>query len=136
MPSKPSPITMDAVYTAPGYLFRRMQQIAVSIFVEECSAFDLTPVQYAALVAIHRTRPAGDDGVIAGLTYLDVVAAPASADPEVQKLLIRQQALSEQIDELRRRRPTISAEEFDREFEKLIVDLSLVSRDIRRKKSS
>ena len=41
---------MDAVYTAPGYLFRRMQQIAVSIFVEECKAFDLTPVQYAALL--------------------------------------------------------------------------------------
>src|SRR5919108_3302850 len=53
MPSKPSPITMDAVYTKPGYLFRRMQQIAVAIFVEECRAYDLTPVQYAALVAIH-----------------------------------------------------------------------------------
>ena len=53
MPSKPAPVTMDAVYTAPGYLFRRMQQIAVSIFVEECKAFDLTPVQYAALVTIH-----------------------------------------------------------------------------------
>jgi DNA-binding MarR family transcriptional regulator len=43
---------MDAVYTKPGYLFRRMQQIAVAIFMEECRAFDLTPVQYAALVAI------------------------------------------------------------------------------------
>jgi DNA-binding MarR family transcriptional regulator len=50
---------MDAVYTAPGYLFRRMQQIAVAIFVEECRAFDLTPVQYAALVAIH-THPGID----------------------------------------------------------------------------
>ena len=50
---------MDAVYTAPGYLFRRMQQIAVAIFVEECKAFDLTPVQYAALVAI-RTHPGID----------------------------------------------------------------------------
>ena len=50
---------MDAVYAAPGYLFRRMQQIAVSIFVEECKAFDLTPVQYAALVAIH-THPGID----------------------------------------------------------------------------
>src|SRR5207302_11285830 len=59
MPSRPKPITMDAVYTAPGYLFRRMQQIAVSIFVEECRAFDLTPVQYAALVAIH-THPGID----------------------------------------------------------------------------
>jgi MarR family transcriptional regulator, lower aerobic nicotinate degradation pathway regulator len=57
--SKPTPITMDAVYTAPGYLFRRMQQIAVSIFVEECRAFDLTPVQYAALIAIH-THPGID----------------------------------------------------------------------------
>ena len=52
MPSKTTPLTMDAVYTAPGYLFRRMQQIAVAIFVEECRAQDLTPVQYAALVAI------------------------------------------------------------------------------------
>jgi DNA-binding MarR family transcriptional regulator len=69
MPSKPppalksaietAPITMDAVYTAPGYLFRRMQQIAVAIFVEECRAFDLTPVQYAALVSIH-THPGID----------------------------------------------------------------------------
>jgi MarR family transcriptional regulator, lower aerobic nicotinate degradation pathway regulator len=50
---------MDAVYTAPGYLFRRMQQIAVSIFIEECRACDLTPVQYAALVAIH-THPGID----------------------------------------------------------------------------
>jgi DNA-binding MarR family transcriptional regulator len=50
---------MDAVYTKPGYLFRRMQQIAVAIFVEECRTYDLTPVQYAALVAI-RTHPGID----------------------------------------------------------------------------
>jgi DNA-binding MarR family transcriptional regulator len=36
-----------------------MQQIAVALFVEECRAFDLTPVQYAALVAIH-THPGID----------------------------------------------------------------------------
>jgi MarR family transcriptional regulator, lower aerobic nicotinate degradation pathway regulator len=52
MPSKELLPTMDAVYTKPGYLFRRMQQIAVAIFVEECRVFDVTPVQYAALVAI------------------------------------------------------------------------------------
>jgi MarR family transcriptional regulator, lower aerobic nicotinate degradation pathway regulator len=56
MPSKPASLTMDAVYTKPGYLFRRMQQIAVAIFMEECRAFDLTPVQYAALVAIQTHR--------------------------------------------------------------------------------
>jgi DNA-binding MarR family transcriptional regulator len=59
MPNKPAPITMDAVYAAPGYLFRRMQQIAVALFIEECKAFDLTPVQYAALIAIH-THPGID----------------------------------------------------------------------------
>jgi DNA-binding MarR family transcriptional regulator len=59
MPNKIAPVTMDAVYTAPGYLFRRMQQIAVAIFVEECRAHDLTPVQFAALVSIH-THPGID----------------------------------------------------------------------------
>ena len=59
MQNKSAPLTMDAVYTKPGYLFRRMQQIAVAIFVEECRAYDLTPVQYAALVAI-QTHPGID----------------------------------------------------------------------------
>jgi MarR family transcriptional regulator, lower aerobic nicotinate degradation pathway regulator len=59
MPNKQAAVTMDAVYTKPGYLFRRMQQIAVAIFVEECKAYDLTPVQYGALVAI-RTHPGID----------------------------------------------------------------------------
>src|SRR3979490_2557942 len=59
MPNKPAEITMDAVYTAPGYLFRRMQQIAVALFVEECRAHDLTPAQYASLIAI-RTHPGID----------------------------------------------------------------------------
>src|SRR3984893_8482876 len=59
MQNKNAPVTMDAVYAKPGYLFRRMQQIAVAIFVEECKACDLTPVQYAALVAI-QTHPGID----------------------------------------------------------------------------
>ena len=59
MQNRPAALTMDAVYTKPGYLFRRMQQIAVSIFMEECRSFDLTPVQYAALIAMH-THPGID----------------------------------------------------------------------------
>jgi DNA-binding MarR family transcriptional regulator len=45
-------MSMAELYRKPGHLFRRMQQIAVAIFMEECAAFDITPVQYAALVAI------------------------------------------------------------------------------------
>jgi MarR family transcriptional regulator, lower aerobic nicotinate degradation pathway regulator len=50
MPNSAHP--MEDVYTKPGHLFRRMQQIAVAIFMEECKAFDVTPVQYAALAAV------------------------------------------------------------------------------------
>jgi hypothetical protein len=75
----------------------------------------------------------GDDGQIAGFTFLDVVAAPKSADPEVQALLDKQQSLIEQVDELRRRKGVLPPDLFEREFEKLIVDLSLVSRDVRQK---
>jgi len=43
---------LDDLYAMPGHLIRRSQQIAVALFVEETAAFALTPVQYAALVAI------------------------------------------------------------------------------------
>ena len=70
MQNKTSHVTMDAVYAAPGYLFRRMQQIAVSIFVEECRDHDLTPVQFAALVAIH-THPGIDATRLSALIAFD-----------------------------------------------------------------
>lgn len=43
---------MDSLYDMPGHLIRRAQQISTALFAEECAAFDLTSVQYAALVAI------------------------------------------------------------------------------------
>ena len=75
----------------------------------------------------------GDDGNVAAFTYLAVSTIPTVSDPEVQQLLVRQQSLTEQVDDLRRRKATMSPADFDREFEKVIVDLALVSRDIRRK---
>jgi hypothetical protein len=75
----------------------------------------------------------GSDGRASGLTYLDPPAAITVADPELQKLLARQQALQEQIDDLRRRQPTIPAAEFTRQLEALILDLAEVSRDVRRR---
>jgi hypothetical protein len=75
----------------------------------------------------------GDDGNVASFTYLALSTIPTVSDPEVQQLLVRQQTLTEQVDELRRRKATMSAADFDREFEKVIIDLALVSRDIRRR---
>jgi DNA-binding MarR family transcriptional regulator len=47
---------MEQLYARPGHLIRRAQQIAVAIFMEETAGFDVTPVQYAALVAIRENE--------------------------------------------------------------------------------
>src|SRR3954468_14376655 len=70
MPNKAADVTMDAVYAKPGYLFRRMHQIAVAIFVEECRAYDLTPVQYASLIAM-RTHPGIDATPLSAVIAFD-----------------------------------------------------------------
>ncbi len=75
----------------------------------------------------------GPDGTIAGVTYLDVVEVPKVADPEVQALLNRRQELTEKVDGLRRRQPEMAPAEYDKEFEALIIELSLVSREVRRR---
>jgi DNA-binding MarR family transcriptional regulator len=43
---------MEDFNNMPGHLIRRVQQISTALFAEECGAFDLTAVQYAALSAI------------------------------------------------------------------------------------
>lgn len=40
------------LYDMPGHLIRRLQQIAVSIFLEETAASEIRPVQFASLTAI------------------------------------------------------------------------------------
>ena len=83
-----------------------------------------------------RTGPAtGPDGNVAALTYLDSAVAATSTDPEMQKLLVRQQTLTEQVDDLRRRQGSMPAAQFESELEKLLTELAVVSRDIRLKSS-
>ncbi len=40
------------IYGRPGHLIRRLQQIAVAIFMTETKSFNITPVQYSALLAV------------------------------------------------------------------------------------
>jgi DNA-binding MarR family transcriptional regulator len=63
-------MSMADVYGRPGHLIRRAQQIAVALFMEECAGFDLTPVQYAALVAI-REHPGVDATRLSALIAFD-----------------------------------------------------------------
>jgi DNA-binding MarR family transcriptional regulator len=63
-------MSMEDVYQKPGHLIRRAQQIAVSIFLEECAAIDMTPVQYAALIAV-RDNPGIDATRLSALVAFD-----------------------------------------------------------------
>lgn len=54
----------------PGHLIRRAQQISTALFTEECAGFDLTSVQYAALIAI-RTHPDVDATRLSNLIAFD-----------------------------------------------------------------
>lgn len=39
-------------HQTPGFLTRRLHQIHVAIFLEECAAFNITPVQFSLLKAL------------------------------------------------------------------------------------
>jgi len=80
--------------------------------------------------------PAGDDGTLAKMTYLDAPVQAHSADPAVQALIDQQTALTDRVDELLRARRMLPPAEFDQQFEKLIIDLATVSREVRRKGGS
>jgi len=54
----------------PGHLVRRLQQISVALFMEQARDFDITPVQYAALVAIEK-RPGLDQTALCNIIAFD-----------------------------------------------------------------
>jgi DNA-binding MarR family transcriptional regulator len=58
------------LHAAPGHLIRRLQQIAVALFMAETRDFDLTPLQYAALLGI-RENPGCDQTTLANYVALD-----------------------------------------------------------------
>jgi len=73
MNEQPSPATdeIEADFLSmPGHLLRRCHQISVAIFLEECRAFDLTPLQYGALAALDRFGHM-DQASLGGVTALD-----------------------------------------------------------------
>jgi len=62
--------TPEPYLATPGHLLRRCHQISVAIFLDECQAFDLTPLQYVTLSAL-ATHGAMDKATIAGAVALD-----------------------------------------------------------------
>lgn len=63
---------MNAIYSMPGHLIRRLQQISVSIFAEgmKSEGIDLTSPQFAALVMLDENSGI-DQATLAGMIALD-----------------------------------------------------------------
>ncbi len=77
----------------------------------------------------------GADGATAARTFLDAAEAGPAADPALAEMLQRRAALEAQVDDLRARKALMPPDEYAREFERVMIDLARVSRDIRRRKS-
>lgn len=74
----------------PGHYIRRLQQIAVAIFMDEAQAWGITPVQYAALNTVAR-RPGIDQGTLARAIGFDTSTTGGVVDRlERQGLVVRQ----------------------------------------------
>jgi DNA-binding MarR family transcriptional regulator len=65
------------IYSKPGHLIRRLNQISVAIFMAETEGFDMTPVQYSALLAV-RNHPGIDQ-----TTLMEIIAFDRSTIAEV-----------------------------------------------------
>lgn len=46
------PLKLNDMFASPGHLIRRCHQISTALFLEELSEWEITPVQYSALIAI------------------------------------------------------------------------------------
>lgn len=75
----------------------------------------------------------GDDGMLATMTYLDAVVESRPSDPALQMLLQRQDLLTQQVDELRRKKASMPAAEYEAAWEKLMVELATLGAEIRKK---
>lgn len=62
--------TRGDFHVMPGHLIRRAHQISVAIFMEECAAHNVTPVQYACLSEIAR-QPGVDATRLAAAVAFD-----------------------------------------------------------------
>jgi DNA-binding MarR family transcriptional regulator len=45
--------SLQEIYKRPGFILKRIHQIAMALFLEECKRFGITPSQYQAQCAIH-----------------------------------------------------------------------------------
>jgi hypothetical protein len=76
----------------------------------------------------------GDDGSLASRTYLDESLPGAQPTDEVLlKLLQRKATLEAEVEDLKVRRQFLAPAEYAKEFERLMIELSQISHDVRQR---
>ena len=79
----------------PGYHIRRLQQIAVAVFMEEAQPFGVTPVQYGAMSAVLR-RPGIDQRTLARTIGFDTSTIGSVIDRlQARGLMVRNASASD-----------------------------------------
>jgi hypothetical protein len=79
----------------------------------------------------------GDDGSYASRTYLDEsLPGAAPTDEVLLRLLQRKTTLEAEVDDLKIRKTFLSATEYAKEFERIMIELAQVSHDIRARTKS
>lgn len=79
----------------------------------------------------------GQDGLLASRTFLDPdPLITGTTDPSVTLLIGRRNTLEADLDELRRKKSFMPADDYARELERLVVDIARTSRAIRQRTKS
>ena len=69
-PSMPDIESLAKLYRRPGFMVKRLHQVATAIFLEECGSCNMTPSQYQALCALQEHPDIGQ-GALGKLTGQD-----------------------------------------------------------------
>ena len=93
MPTRKTAPSFDLEHL-PGHQIRRLQQIAVGLFMEETADFDLTPVQFAALATVQR-QPGIDQRTLASTIGFDTSTIGGVIDRLERRALMQRNASAE-----------------------------------------
>ncbi len=75
----------------------------------------------------------GPDGALASTTYFEAELQSANGDAELADLLRRRDQFVGEVEVLKAKKASTPKEQYDAELEKLLVDLAMLSRQIRAK---
>lgn len=73
----------------------------------------------------------GPDGALARLLYLDAETPAAATNPELAALIRRRRELEAEAEALKLKKPTMATPAWEAEYERLMIELAKVSREIR-----